>query len=234
MPPVGQFMYKTKILFLLPIDSVKPINRMEDECLGALKTEKYENLMDKCHDISIKVLENEVKRISPNTFVIYAKNESTLEIKCLSETGKREVRELTIKGFKKVSIEKNCMGNFQGELLYSDSSFESNNKNYWLPIEIDFESDFKKHYPGLDEEKILKSLENMPKNAQHKIGDLLKYAAQIDHNNAMIDHMANQGIHNKIFYIIGSIVLGYIIYQLSQKCTCNSHNTNGGSTVIRG
>ena len=52
VPPVGQFMYKTKILFLLPIDSVKPINRMEDECLGALKTEKYDNLMDKCHALA--------------------------------------------------------------------------------------------------------------------------------------------------------------------------------------
>ena len=61
----------------------------------------------------------------------------------------------------------------------------------------------------------------MPKNAQHKIGDLLEYAAQINHNNAITDHMANQGIHN-IFYIIGSIVLGYIIYHLSQKCNCNS------------
>ena len=68
--------------------------------------------MDKCHDIRIKVLENEVKRISSNTFVIYAKEESKLEIKCLSETGKREVRELTIKGFKKVSIEKNCINEY--------------------------------------------------------------------------------------------------------------------------
>ena len=40
----------------------------------------------------------------------------------------------------------------------------------------------------------------MPKNAQHKIGDLLEYAAQIDHNNAIIDHMANQGIHNIFLY----------------------------------
>ena len=207
---------------------------MKEECLGALKTENYENLMDKCHDISIKVLENEVKRISPDTFVIYAKEESKLEIKCLSETGKREVRELQIKGFKKVSIEKNCMGVFNEELLYSDTNFESDNNNYWLPIEIDFESDFIKHYPGLDEEKILKSLENMPKNAQHKIADLLKYAAQIDQNNAMIDHMANQGIHNMIVYIFGSIVLCYIIYQLSQKCTCSSNNTKSGSIVIRG
>ena len=169
--------------------------------------------------------------------MIYAKEKSKLEIKCLSETGKREVRELQIKGFKKVSIEKNCMGVFKEELLYSDTSFESDNKNYWLPIEIDFENDFKKHYPGLDEEKILKSLENMPKNAQHKIADLLKYAAQIDHNNAMIDHMANQGIHNTIVYIFGSLVLAYIIYQLSQKCNCNNHNqhnTKSGSIVIRG
>ena len=143
-PSGGHLMHQTKILFLLPIDSVKPINRMKDECLGALKTENYENLMDKCHDISVKVLENEVKRISPNTFVIYAKEESKLEIKCLSETGKREVRELPIKGFKKVSIEKNCMGVFNEELLYSDSNFESDNKNYWLPIETDFENDFEK------------------------------------------------------------------------------------------
>ena len=40
----------------------------------------------------------------------------------------------------------------------------------------------------------------MPKNAQHKIGDLLEYAAQIDHNNTIIDHMANQGIHNIFLY----------------------------------
>ena len=76
--------------------------------------------------------------------MIYAKEESNLEIKCLSETGKREVRELPIKGFKKVSIEKNCMGVFNEELLYSDSNFESDNKNYWLPIETDFENDFEK------------------------------------------------------------------------------------------
>ena len=83
------------------IDSVKPINRMKEECLGALKTEKYENLMDKCHDISIETLKDEVKRISPNTFVIYAKEESKLDITCLSKTeNRREVRELPIKGFK--------------------------------------------------------------------------------------------------------------------------------------
>ena len=134
---------------------------MENECLGALKTEKYDNLMDKCHDISIKNLEDEVKRISPNSFVIYAKEESKLEIKCLSKTGKREVRELQIKGFKKVSIEKNCAGVFKEELLYSDTNFEYDNNNYWLPIEIDYENDFKKHYPSLDEDKILKSLDQL-------------------------------------------------------------------------
>ena len=48
--------------------------------------------------------------------------------------------------------------------------------------------------------KILKSLQNMPKNAQHNIGDLLEYAAQINHNNAITDHMANQGIHNIFLY----------------------------------
>ena len=117
---------------------------MKDECLGALKTEKYDNLMEKCHDISIKNLEDEVKRISPNSFVIYSLKKSKMEIKCLTNTGKREVRELTIKGFKKVSIEKNCMGIFNEELLYSDSNFESDNKNYWLPIETDFENDFEK------------------------------------------------------------------------------------------
>ena len=210
---------------------------MKEECLGALKKENYDHLMDKCHDISIQILKDEVKRISPNTFVIYAKEKSDLEIICLSETGKREVREVPVKGFKKVSIEKNCMGKFNEEKLYSDSNFESNNvASYWLPIEIDFENEFKKHNPGLDEEKILKSLQNMPKDAQHKISDLLKYAAEIDHNNAMIDHMANQRIHNTIFYIIGSIILAYVIYHFSRNCSCsnNANNTqNGAIHIIR-
>ena len=92
---------------------------MKEECLGALKKENYDHLMDKCHDISIQILKDEVKRISPNTFVIYAKEKSDLEIICLSETGKREVREVPVKGFKKVSIEKNCMGKFNEEKLYS-------------------------------------------------------------------------------------------------------------------
>ena len=77
----------------------------------------------------------------------------------------------------------------------------------------------------------------MPKNAQHKIKDLLKYAAQIDHNNAMIDHMASQRLHNTIVYIFGSVILGYIIYQWCQKCSkCNdgnSNNTRGQAIVIR-
>ena len=76
----------------------------------------------------------------------------------------------------------------------------------------------------------------MPKNAQHKIADLLKYKAQIDHNNAMIDHMANQGIHNMIVYIFGSIVLGYVIYHFSRNCSCSNNNNttqNGAIHVIR-
>ena len=59
----------------------------------------------------------------------------------------------------------------------------------------------------------------MPKNAQLKIGDLLKYAAQIDHNNVIIDHMANQGIHNKVFYIIGSIILPYSGVPITRACS---------------
>ena len=52
--------------------------------------------------------------------------------------------------------------------------------SYWLPIKINFKNDLKKYFPGLDKKKNFKSLENLPKDAQNKIGNLLKYAAQID------------------------------------------------------
>ena len=84
------------------ISTVKPINQMKETCFGALKAGNYHELTAKCHDIRIKKLENEVKRISKNTWVIYSKEDSSVEITCLSKktTGKREEHTKHIKGFK--------------------------------------------------------------------------------------------------------------------------------------
>ena len=46
------------------ISSVKPKSRMEETCLGALKAKQYDELPEKCQNIKIANLKNDVKRIS--------------------------------------------------------------------------------------------------------------------------------------------------------------------------
>ena len=98
---------------------------MEETCLGAIKAEKYGELMDKCQNVKISNLKNDVKRISESTFVIYSMVEFTIEIICLTPGKPREVRNEPIHGLMKVSIDQNCQGNFNRELLYADTAFES-------------------------------------------------------------------------------------------------------------
>ena len=184
------------------ISSVKPKSRMEETCLGALKAKQYDELPEKCQNIKIANLKNDVKRISASTFVIYSMEPSTVEIICLSKKNpdKREARSLPIQGFMKVSIDQNCIGNFNGETLYADTSFESDNNiaSYWLPME----NDLLKKYPGIDEGKFLNFLEKLPKITRPEyIGDLLKNADEIDHNNEMLAKSTAQGNTNIILYV---------------------------------
>ena len=200
------------------ISSVKPKSRMEETCLGALKAKQYDELPEKCQNIKIANLKNDVKRISASTFVIYSMEPSTVEIICLSKKNpdKREARSLPIQGFMKVSIDQNCIGNFNGETLYADTSFESDNNiaSYWLPME----NDLLKKYPGIDEGKFLNFLEKLPKITRPEyIGDLLKNADEIDHNNKMASQLAAQANTNIILWSLGSsaliLVVTFIIYQ---------------------
>ena len=71
-------------------------------------------LMDKCQNVKISNLKNDVKRISESIFVIYSMEESTIEIICLTPGKPREVRNEPIHGLMKVSIDQNCQGNFNG------------------------------------------------------------------------------------------------------------------------
>ena len=68
----------------------------------------------------------------------------------------------------------------------------------WLPME----NDFLKSYPisGLNEEKLLKSMEKVGKSSKSlPIGDLIKNADEIDHNNKIAAEISSQANHIKIF-----------------------------------
>ena len=54
------------------------------------------------------------------------------------------------------------MGKFNDEDLWAETTLDSDNNvaNYWLPRE----NDFLKSYPGIDEPKVTKVLEKLPKN----------------------------------------------------------------------
>ena len=125
----------------------------------------------------------------------------------------------------KVSIDQNCMGSFNGETLYADTSFESDNNiaSYWLPME----NDLLKKYPGIDEGKFLKFLEKLPKITRPEyIGDLLKNADEIDHNNEMAAQLAGQGNTNIILYVLASsaliLVLTFIFFNCVKTRTSKS------------
>ena len=202
------------------ISSVKPKSRMEETCLGAIKAEKYGELMDKCQNVKISNLKNDVKRISESTFVIYSMEESTIEIICLTPGKPREVRNEPIHGLMKVSIDQNCQGIFNGESLYADTAFESDNNvaSYWLPME----NDFLKKIPGMDEGKLLKALEKLPKISKPEyIGDLLKNADEIDHNNKMASQLAAQANTNTILYALGIAALILVVTFIFYQCVMN-------------
>ena len=103
------------------------------------------------------------------------------------------------------------MGDFNGELMYAENTFESDNNvaSYWLPME----NDFLKSYPisGLNEEKLLKSMEKVGKSSKSlPIGDLIKNADEIDLNNKIAAQIANQANHNYILYAITAFLFTYI------------------------
>ena len=122
---------------------------------------------------------------------------------CLSKKTpqKLEVHEKPIKGFMKVTIRQNCMVNFNGEKKYAQTEFESDNNvaNYWLPIK----NDFLKSYPitGLNEEKLLKSMEKLGNSSKSlHIGDLIKNADEIDHNIKIAGQLSDLQFHNIVLY----------------------------------
>ena len=207
------------------ISSVKPISQMKDTCFGALKAGKYDELMDKCHDtLRITNLKDELKRISKNTFVIYSKEPSSVTFPCLTKKPpqKLEVHEKPIKGFMKVTIGQNCMVNFNGEKKYAQTEFESDNNvaNYWLPIK----NDFLKSFPiaGLNEEKLLKSMEKLGNSSKSlHIGDLIKNADEIDHNIKIADQLSDLQFHNIILY---AIVAFLSIMQVVLGCLTKKKN----------
>ena len=101
----------------------------------------------------------------------------------------------------KVTIGQNCMVNFNGEKKYAQTEFESDNNvaNYWLPIK----NDFLKSFPitGLNEEKLLKSMEKLGNSSKSlHIGDLIKNADEIDHNIKIADQLSDLQFHNIVLY----------------------------------
>ena len=96
---------------------------MKDTCFGAIKEAKFDQLLEKCDDIRIKTLENEVKRVSKNTWVLFSKEESKFQAQCLSKKVQNlpVVEEIPFKGFMKM---RNCAigssSNVKGsKLVYS-------------------------------------------------------------------------------------------------------------------
>ena len=156
-----------------------------------------------CQNIRIQNLKNEAKRISKNTWVLYSKEESKIQITCLTEITKsspyarKEWRQIPINGFKKVSLNQNCFGEFNEERLWAETTLESDNNvaNYWLPRK----NNFLENYPGIDEPTIMKALEKMPKELESQpFGELFKNADQIDFNVKMSD-----SLHTQLYHSIG-------------------------------
>ena len=206
------------------ISSVKPINKMKNTCFGALKEAKFDQLLEKCDDIRIKTLKNEVKRITKSTWVLFSKEQSTFQADCLSKKSKDVLlkREIPFKGFMKISLNQNCIGTFHGERLWPETSFNSskNVASYWLPQK----NDFLEKYPNIDHEKIGNFLESLPnKTESQPLGDLLKYIENIDENNKMAlqleaqaSQLEAQQTHNFILYVIATsgwmIILSFVIF----------------------
>ena len=99
------------------------------------------------------------------------------------------------------------MVNFNGEKMYAQTEFESDNNvaNYWLLIK----NDFLKSFPitGLNEEKLLKSMEKLGNSSKSlSIGDLIKNADEIDHNNKIASQISNQANHSNILYAIAAFL----------------------------
>ena len=201
------------------ISSVKPINRMKDTCFGAIKEAKFDQLLEKCDDIRIKTLENEVKRVSKNTWVLFSKEESKFQAQCLSKKVQNlpVVEEIPFKGFMKISVDHNCIGNFNGEKLWPQTAFNSSKivATYWLPKE----NSFHKRFPKIDQGIMENFLESLPnKTESQPISDLLKYADNIDQNNKMASQLEAQETHNAILYGIASS--GWIIILLFVSIFC--------------
>ena len=223
------------------ISSVKPRSRMQDTCLGSIIEGNFHQLLEKCQDVRIKNLENEAKRISKNAWVLYSKEKSKIEITCMTKPtkevpyAKKETRKIEINGFKKISMSQNCMGKFNDEDLWAETTLDSDNNvaNYWLPRE----NDFLKSYPGIDEPKVMKVLEKLPKNIKSQpFSEILKNADEIDFNVKMKKKIDSQGIHNQALYGLGSSVwlialILLIVYCVKTKKP-NTNGTNGRSEII--
>ena len=223
------------------ISSVKPRSRMQDTCLGSIIEGNFHQLLEKCQDVRIKNLENEAKRISKNAWVLYSKEKSKIEITCMTKPtkevpyAKKETREMEINGFKKISMSQNCMGKFNDEDLWAETTLDSDNNiaNYWLQRE----NDSLKTYPGIDEPKVIKVLEKLPKNIKSQpFSEILKNADEIDFNVKMKKKIDSQGIHNQALYGLGSSVwlialILLIVYCVKTKKP-NTNGTNGRSEII--
>ena len=84
------------------------------------------------------------------------------------------------------------------------------------------ENDFLKKIPGMDEGKLLKALEKLPKISKPEyIGDLLKNADEIDHNNKMASQLAAQANTNIILWALGSSALTLVVTFIIYQCVMN-------------
>ena len=119
--------------------------------------------------------------------------------------------------------------------LYADTAFESDNNvaSYWLPME----NDFLKKIPGMDKGKLLKALEKLPKISKPEyIGDLLKNADEIDHNNKMASQLAEQANTNIILYALGaagSTALIFVVTFISYQCVMNRRSGRNSDQIER-
>ena len=84
------------------------------------------------------------------------------------------------------------------------------------------ENDFLKKIPGIDEGKLLKALEKFPNISKPEyIGDLLKNADEIDHNNKMASQLAAQANINIILWTLGSSALLSVVIIIICHCVMN-------------
>ena len=208
------------------INSLKPKSQMENNCLGALKLEKPNKIMENCRHKRLSPLKTDVKRINSHKYMIFSTKEDSVTIVCVNKYGKSSAKNEFIPAnvHKELLLEDQCKGIMSdGSMLYPDINFDSE-ENY-ISFNLPFEKDnITQILPGMTETKLDDAMAYLHEvQTDVDVTELHQFSKMIHKNLQFNSRMDNQSSFSNIVLVVAisgilqGLLFGAISYYILSK-----------------